>query len=313
MARPVIEVSYAQVAFVLLVALAIALNSGTQHLASSIITGLATSQNPATSATITNAAPTAGNCYVPASLTLTADGNATGYCNCSVSDANGYSDIVAANATMSNNTIALTGASNQYTRQVNQTCTKVGGSGNNLWVNCTFQMTYYSVPGSWRCQMMVNDSSGNQLNITTNVTHAGGNMSVLGLVGMTIDPTSVAYGSIAAGSNGSGVLVNVSNVGNVQIDEKLEAGNLTNSSALGAGLPADFINVTNQWYCWNSSFTTPNTYQFTNVSTFNTSFNLAPTTTGAVVNQSAFFKLEVPTGKASGSYTGLILISAQEG
>ena len=293
--------------------MAIALNSGTQNLAASVITGFATTQNPATSATITNAAPSAGNCYVPSSLTLTADGNSTGYCNCSFTDANGYSDVVVANASLYNHTTSATGAADLYKRYVNQSCNIVGGSGNTAWANCTFQMSYYAAPGNWHCYLSLNDTSGNVLNQTTNVTEAGGNMSIGTLVGITIDPTSVAYGSIAAAANGSSVTVKLNNVGNIQIDAKYEAGNLTNSSALGAGIPPSFINVTQQWHSNETTFTIGDTYKFTNASSFNSSFNLAPTTSNTVVNRTRYFKLEVPSGQASGSYTGLILISAQEG
>lgn len=318
MARPVIEVTYAQIAFVALIALALALNSGTQQFAASFITGLATTANPATTATITNAAPALTNCSISSSVTLTADGNVSVFCNCSVTDANGYSDIHSVNGTLFNHTTSATGAADNYKRVFNNSCTKNHGSGNYLAANCTFNLPYYAAPGNWRCNLMANDTSGNVLNITGDPTKSYDNMSVAGLVGITVDTSTIAYGSISAGANGSAITVKVNNVGNVQVDAKFEGTNLTNSSALGAGVPASFLNFSRQWYSFNSDFLpASNNYKLGNSTfasvSFNASYNLAPAQSAPVVNMTQYFKLEVPDGQASGSYSGTVLVTAQEG
>jgi len=303
MARRVVEVSASLFALVLLVALAVIYSFGGLNEFAASITGFATSQQPTTSAIIGNGAPTAGTCYMPTTLTLAADGNVSAYCNCSVDDTNGFGDIVFANATLFNFTTAgAVGAANHYTKYVNQTCTLTGGSGTAVWSNCSFEFSYFAAPGDWKCAMLVNDSANNVLNMTTTAV-----MNVPTLVAITTDPSSVSYGSISPGANGSAVTFKINNVGNIKVDIKKEASNLTTGGAQKQ------INVSNQWYAYDVAWTAGNVYQFANESTFNATYDLAATTSNTVVNRTEYYKLAVDPGQPAGTYTGLITITAQEG
>src|SRR3989344_2036567 len=84
---------------------------------------------------IGNQAPSVGNCYItPSTLTLTAGpGTTRVWCNCTFTDTNGYTDIVAVNATIFNVTngegaSGASGTASNLFRYNNQSCRTYNGA-----------------------------------------------------------------------------------------------------------------------------------------------------------------------------------------
>ena len=161
-----------------------------------------------------------------------------------------------------------------------------------------FRSRYYATPGTWNCSINATDKSVVFANNFTNIT-------MNELVALTVYPSTVDFGNNAPGSNSSLVSLNVTNQGNIQIDMKMDGRNLTKDAS------TPHINVSQMWF----DFTNPVTadQRMVNVSSFNTSYNLWKATGETPSNRTHYYKLQVPSGIASGTYTGVMTLTAQAG
>jgi len=169
---------------------------------------------------------------------------------------------------------------------------------NTVHGNCSFTLNYYAVPGVWRCKMYFNDSGSNSDSNFTNATLS----TNLALVN---DLSTINYGSVSPSSNSSNVADNVTNYGNVALDTKFESTNLTSSGSKD-------INASNQWYAFGAvaNFTpVPNA-----TGAFNTSYNLNVSYDGTTAssNKTQYFLIAIDSGQPSGTYSGVLTITAQQ-
>ncbi|MBI3588223.1 LamG domain-containing protein [Candidatus Micrarchaeota archaeon] len=182
----------------------------------------------------------------------------------------------------------------------NNSCSLQGSSGNTVTANCSFALQYYFESGGWVCALKVSDAldayGARQSSATVN-----------SLIAIGHSPSTINYGSIAAGSNSSVQVSNVTNWGNVQVDAKFESTNLTSSGKKD-------INASNQWYSFSTGGAGSDFLQIPNsASTYNTTYDLAPSADGTATNRTAWFLIAIDSGQPSGTYSGVLTITATQG
>ena len=235
------------------------------------------------------------------------------WCNCTFTDANGFADVSKANATLYKTGAGEGGAASNFLRYANNSCNLVNGAGNTVHSNCSFDVQYYASPAtsistdSWRCIVYANDTQGSSASNATNLT-------VAETMAIILNQSSVGYGSVlSGGANSTVVAVNVTNVGNVLVDGRLSADNLTSS-----GKPD--INASDEWYSFTLGGGGSDYVRVPNVSSgtapdisgydLNFSYTGAGGATGNESNKTHYYKIGVPTGYPSGTYAGTLYIVA---
>ncbi len=285
------------------------------------ITGAATQGTATTQTVIGNQVPVMGPCYLSATsqnaVTLAAGPDTTRvWCNCTIVDTNGNSDISKVNATLFNSTVGegATGASGTAStlfRYNNRSCNTYNGASNTIHANCSFDVQYFATPGEdiskgWTCKMYANDTSSASTSNTTNFT-------VASLIAVVINVSSVDFGSLAPNANSTAISFNVTNFGNVILDSKFAADNLTASGKKD-------INASNEWYSLTSGTAVdfvrvPNSTSgpsaVPNIGSYNlnVSYNGASGTTGNESNKTQYFLIYIDTGQPSGTYAGTLYVT----
>lgn len=297
---------------------------------SAVYSGAATSVTLTTTATITSDAPTGNSTAVTNPIVLAAGPSSTTvWCNVTIHDANGNTDIHNVNATLYyTGSAGLASADHTNNHYTNYTCYpgSAADNGSGVWraYNCSFTFQYCGhvakggVDGMWwMCTIFANDTSGN-INVT-NVT----DITLDPTVGIGTNQSSVAYGSLAPGSTSGGVEINITNWGNVIMDLAQAGTNMTNQTTLALGLlpnPDGQINVSQQNYSTDIAFASAAAMKIPNLSITNTTYNLPNATScangvagQATQNRSAWYRLNAPVGQAPAPYQGYIILTASDG
>jgi len=296
-----------------------------------VYSGAATSVTLTTTATVTSIGPTINSTETTTSIDLAAGpGTTMAWCNVTVHDDNGNSDIHNVNATLYYNGSTLSGSQDTNQRYVNYTCHpgSAADNGSGVWraYNCSFTLNYCahvakSTDGAgWVCTVFANDTGGmvNSSNIT--------NIAVNTLVAINTNQSTVAYGSVAPGGTSGGVEILVTNWGNVVMDLAHAGTNMTNQSAIAGGQagflpnPDGQINVSQQNYSTDIAFAHASAMKIPNVSLANATYNLPNATacvggaaSQAAQNRSAWYRLNVIPGQAPSTYQGYIILTASDG
>ena len=149
----------------------------------------------------------------PNEIDLIAFGTRNVFCNGTVTDADGGSDIIAVNATIYD---VLSSSSdspdNNATHYTNRSCWLSAADGNNKYFECLFLVRYFANNATWQCNATAYDSS----NLGSNTTNA----TINELIAVDI-PTSMNFGSLYPGDISFINKTNITNAGNIQIDLKV--------------------------------------------------------------------------------------------
>ncbi|NIO22847.1 MAG: hypothetical protein GTN38_02355 [Candidatus Aenigmarchaeota archaeon] len=271
---------------VLLALLAIPLAFG-EDVTSSVTVGPA---NPVVSVTT----------VTPSPVDLSTCGTVTVWCNATITDANGWNDIQAANATLWDITTTTEFASdNSSDHYTNSTCVLGSGSGSVRPVNCTFTVQYYANNAtSWNCRVYANDSAGASSSNYTNFT-------VNPLIAMDAENT-IDFQSLSPGATSPDDVNNtVTNCGNVVIDLNLSGTNLTNVSATVTNISVGNVkyNLTDYAQDYTANMTSLNS------SSTYTDFSLVKRTNGVSTNKT-YWKISIPASIENLVYTGTITFTA---
>ena len=202
---------------------------------------------------ITGAAPTVPNVLIGGPITLTAGSETVIYCNATIQDYNGDVDTV--NATFFRSSAGEHGAEDNNTRYINTSCQPILGQHDGTFTNysCAYTLQYYAVNGTWNCTVRVNDS--------LSLTGTGTNNTILNAL-YALNVTDVLdYGNLNAGTYSNNMTLNVTNLGNININISVygygktpgdglsfscEAGNLSaNLQHFSANSTADFVTKQN--------------------------------------------------------------------
>jgi hypothetical protein len=166
-----------------------------------------------TKVNITGSIPFIDKVTIENPITLSAGSMTTITCNISVGDYNGFGDISTVNATLFHSTSTIDAADNNNTHYTNQSCTIISGQASGIYANytCSFPVRYYALNGTWNCTSWVNDS----INLRVN---RGNLTNVSPLYALNISPILVDYGQLSAGDYSNNITVNVTNMGNLNIN-----------------------------------------------------------------------------------------------
>jgi len=95
-----------------------------------------------------------------APVDLIAGGNRTVYCNATVEDENGASDIISANATLFDLSIGINSPDDLNDHYSNSSCEQTGSFGDEKNFSCKFDLTYFANNASWACNVTAYDTEG---------------------------------------------------------------------------------------------------------------------------------------------------------
>ncbi len=173
-------------------------------------------------------------------ITLAAGTSTRVYCNASAFDFNGWQDIVNASAIIfvANTTAGSSGInylsaddSNQHYTNHSCNCTESPIGTQNASCTCAFAMQYYADNGTWVCNFTVRDGGGmenltNSTQMNESVTDQAG---VIETIAVSV-PGVIDYGNLSVLETSSEQLMNVTNVGNVDINVTVRGWGGTNAT-----------------------------------------------------------------------------------
>lgn len=161
-------------------------------------------------------------------IQLSVGDDALVYCNASVTDVNGYEDVVSANATLYHQTAFSSDPDDHNTHYTNGSCSFAGGSGNVRNVSCAFVLHHEALNGTWACNVSALDSF-------SLAGHGTGSNDVDQLVALEVFEESIDFGTLGNWQNSSASnSTNITNMGNVVIDILVSAN--ADLSCSGAGV-----------------------------------------------------------------------------
>ncbi|MFO8016948.1 MAG: hypothetical protein R6U32_07655 [Candidatus Woesearchaeota archaeon] len=245
-------------------------------------------------------------------LDLTEGTTKTIRCDSYLTDANGYTDIVKANATLYHSTSSSGAVDDNNVHYTDGSCALNDGSGVHVAANCTFAVEYYADPGTWTCEVRATDQS----DLTNTLTDTS---TMNTLTALSIPPL-IDFGTLVVGTPSD--IVNttlVNNTGNEQIDISLDGYGVTDgdgyamncTSGTNPEIPISNLryNITAQ----NESYTQMTS--LTDTAFTETAFDLVQRTddtTPAGAQKSLAFKFNV-SGGAGGTCNGTVNIAAISG
>lgn len=193
-----------------------------------------------------NVAPSVDSVLIyPSPIDLLAATYATIYCNATVTDQNGASDITAVNATFYHietaNPESQDDNNDHYT---NTSCTNMSQSGNSVEFSCTIDVWYYANNGSWNCNVTAVDDGNLTSTLETSET-------INPLYAINISMSAIDYGALAPAettSNPNEVVVNVTNEGNSDINLSVYGYGTVASDGLSMNCTMYNITIGNERY-----------------------------------------------------------------
>jgi hypothetical protein len=147
-------------------------------------------------------------------IDLTPGDNTTIICNASVWDRNGYQDIRSINATLFRWSVGAGAADDRNNHYTNGTCNVSNCVMKDVSTNgtcpCSFSVDYFADNATWTCNVTIMDDA----NFTSwNLT----NFTMQPLIALNA-PSEIDYGNVIATKRSSVKAINLTNLGNVQIN-----------------------------------------------------------------------------------------------
>jgi hypothetical protein len=174
------------------------------------------------------------------SIALTEGATTTVMATGTVSDLNGYADIIAASSTIYRSGVGATCSANDNSCYQQTSCSLSSCSGNSCQISCSADIQYFAEPTdigtysaqNWLSQLRIMDST-NQIATTSSPT-----VELLTLFGLRVSESAIDFDALAAGANTGAVneQTTVLNTGNSLIDIDLSGTDLTGgASTIGVG------------------------------------------------------------------------------
>ncbi len=163
--------------------------------------------------TIGTAAPSVGAISCVGGTTLTLNAETTKLLNCSatITDSNGYQDIISVRGTFHNSTSESDGGDTRDNYK-NATCVFTNtGSGTDRNIECAFTVWYHANPADWTVYFNATDNGGLTGNNTATIT-------VDTLIALNVTETAIDFETVALGGTSNEITTAIKNTGNVIID-----------------------------------------------------------------------------------------------
>ena len=212
---------------------------------------------------VSNAAPYVFNISVMSPITLTPNTTTLVWCAAYVQDYNNWSDIDVVNATFYDSTHSQHNSIDyNTTHYTNMSCdnTTEIDTFTKLY-NCTFNFWYNANPGAWVCNITAADTVG--ITATANIS-----ATVNELISLMV-PDEINFGDVPVTNYSSNIPVNITNVGNRNINVSLYAFGSAENDTLAMVCQYGNISLNNERYTmWNG---TSDLVPFANMSLLNNS------------------------------------------
>lgn len=148
------------------------------------------------------------------SLALIPNATKLVFCSALATDYNGWDDIDNATATFFDASNSSYGASNDNNfHYTNYSCDIIQDDTYTAWINCSFDIWYYSNSGVWNCTLRVEDKKNK-------VGYGSDNITISSLLALGL-PDFIYYGEVNATEVSLENVSNVTNYGNVKINLSL--------------------------------------------------------------------------------------------
>lgn len=259
-------------------------------------------------ASVTNAAPTVGTITATDPVTLSESTNVTVWCNATVTDTNGYSDVSTVSAKLWDPASTTEGAGNDYNNHfTNSTCTLSGGSGTTVNAACSFNVHYSANAAEWTCKLTATDAGA--LTGTASAT----DVTVNQLKALSTVSASLAFSELALGATSSSDKnINVTNTGNVLIDVSVDGYGAIDGDGKSMTCTIGTITLANVKYNLTADQDyTANMTALTDSAVTLTDFNLAAESTDNTASaELIYWKLKIPTTGVGGSCSGNVVVTA---
>ena len=185
---------------------------------------------------VTNSRPTVTEVYVFDNETtdniidLVGGSQKIVYCNATVNDYNGASDINNATAALYHSSSSYPASDSNSDHYTNGSCGScIGIDTDNATCSCRFNIWYYAVNNTWTCNITVYDFGGESKSTILH-NHGTGTGIVNSLISIEIPPV-IDFGNLTVGSLSDEVTHNVTNYGNVPVNITVRAYGGDNESA----------------------------------------------------------------------------------
>lgn len=163
--------------------------------------------------TINNVAPSVVSFDLPATIDLVAGDISDVFCNATVADDNGVTDIALVSAQFYHSSVAWGDPDDNATHYTNASCSCSPVDASSLYCSCYTPVLYYANAGSWSCRVNVSDYSGaNGVGSDT--------LTINTLLALVVQEQLIDYGTLT-NTESDEQNVTVQNLGNVPIDISL--------------------------------------------------------------------------------------------
>lgn len=201
--------------------------------------------NVTTRVNVTNAYPEILNITVDLDILLNAGTSKQVFCNVSVRDWNGYTDIQNVNGTLYHSSSSAASADNNNSHYTDTNCSLVNGNGFYGNYSCNFTVWYYANPGNWTCNITVIDDY--------NFTDTGEkNTTIQTFYALNVTPL-IDFGDMAVGDTKNNITANVTNYGNANINISVEGYGATPNDGLAMNCQQRNITIDNLHYSINAT------------------------------------------------------------
>lgn len=244
--------------------------------------------------------------YITGGISLTEGTSTTISATGTVTDLNGYTDIVSATSSIFRSGVGGTCTSNVNNCYPVPSCTLSNCAGSSCTVTCSADVQYLADPTdavsansaeAWLANLRIQDASG--LSATAQATGADMNT----LYGLTVTTPPIDFGSLSIGEN-TGATTSIStiaNTGNAPIDIDIAGTDLVGPSG-----PSGAIPVGQQAYATSTfNYGSCSVCQFLTGSATHLEVDLPkPTATSTTVSDDLYWGINVPVGVAAETHTG---------
>jgi hypothetical protein len=147
--------------------------------------------------TVANSAPTVGAVSCD-HVGLTEGNDYIAWCWATVTDLNGYQDVVGCNGTFFRNSALQTGVANQNNRYFNSSCFLFGGNANTVTCNCSFGMKYFADGNVlWTGNITAYDSVSSGFNAGAPIKNGG---KIAQITAIQLPVSAAQLGSLTVGT-----------------------------------------------------------------------------------------------------------------
>ena len=137
------------------------------------------------------------------------------WCNGTVNDYNGYSDLTTVKGTIYHSSSSKNAVDNNSVHYSNSNCSISNQYKTSGKFACRFDIQFYALPGVWTCYINASDTVGSNSSIdTSNVTE---------LLAISIPTGTLDFGTLKPGQDSSEQELAVTNNGNIRIDVQIDA------------------------------------------------------------------------------------------